>query len=280
MSGVQSAQAQLQAAQAQLATANLNLDFTRITAPIDGRVSRAMVTEGNLVTSGSSSATLLTTLVAMDKVYAYFDVDEATYLRYAQLARDGNMPNARTARLPARLGLVGETGNPHEGAVDFLDNQVNAASGTIRVRAVFDNSKGELTPGLFARVQLPGSGSHAGVLINDRAIGTDQGKKFVLVVGAQNTVQYRAVETGPLVDGLRVVRSGLNPGEVIVVNGLQRVRPGMQIAPTKVSMQAPSSLDAMYARATEHPPAAVARAADADAAPGARPARAPAAKEM
>jgi RND family efflux transporter MFP subunit len=274
---VQSALAQLQATQAALATANLNLEFTRVNSPIEGRASRAVVTEGNLVSGGPSGATLLTTVVSTDKMYAYFDADEQTYLRYARLSREGSLPSARNASLPARLGLVGETGYPHEGMVDFLDNQVNPASGTIRVRAVFDNSKGELTPGLFARVQLPGSATREGVLINDRAVGTDQGKKFVLVVDKANVAQYRPVETGPLVDGLRVVRSGLKEGDVIVVNGLQRVRPGMQVAPTKVAMTEPSPLDRMYAQKpdTEPRPAA----ARTEAAGGAAKIRTAAAQE-
>jgi multidrug efflux system membrane fusion protein len=240
---LQSADAARQGIAAQLATANLNLEFTRVTAPIDGRVGRAMVTEGNLVVSGPTGATLLTTVVSTDRVYAYFDADEQTYLKYAEAARAGSLPSTHTARLPVKLGLLGETGYPHAGTLDFLDNQLNAATGTIRMRAVFDNPKGELTPGLFARIQLPASTPHDGVLINDRAVGTDQGRKFVFVVDAQNTVHYRAVELGPLVDGLRVVRSGLHEGDVIVVNGLQRVRPGIQVAPAKVAMNDPSALD-------------------------------------
>ena len=274
---VQNAQAQLQGTQAALATASLNLEFTRVSSPIDGRAGRAMVTEGNLVSGGPTGATLLTTVVSTDKMYAYFDADEQTYLQYSRSSREGSLPSVRNASLPARLGLVGESGHPHEGAVDFLDNQVNPASGTIRVRAVFDNSKGELTPGLFARVQLPGSATRESVLINDRAVGTDQGKKFVLVVDKTNIAQYRSIETGPLVDGLRVVHSGLKAGDVIVVNGLQRVRPGMQVAPTKVAMTEPSPLDRMYAqRPGTEPELAV---ATGDAAGGATKVRTATVKE-
>ncbi len=263
VAALQSAGAQRQAIAAQLATARLNLDFTRVAAPSDGRVGRALLTEGNLVVSGPTGATLLTTVVSTDRTYAYFDVDEQTYLKYAELARNGKLPAGGAAaapRLPVRLGLLGEEGYPHEGRLDFLDNQLNSASGTIRMRAVFDNARGELTPGLFARIELPASAPHEGILINDRAVGTDQGRKFVFVLDGKNTVQYRAVELGPMVDGLRVVRSGLQEGEVIVVNGLQRVRPGMQVTPDKVAMTDPSSLDHDYAEEARPEPRAEARA--------------------
>jgi multidrug efflux system membrane fusion protein len=237
------------------------------------------VTEGNLVVAGPTGATLLTTVVSTDRVYAYFDADEQTYLRYAEQARAGSLPNARNTRLPVRLGLIGEDGYRHEGALDFLDNQLSAATGTIRMRAVFDNARGELTPGLFARLQLPASAPHDGILINDRAVGTDQGRKFVFVVDGQNTVQYRAVELGPVVDGLRVVRSGLQEGEVIVVNGLQRVRPGVQVAPTKVAMAGPSPLDSKYAEQARPEAEATARPREIPAHQAA-PAKTVAAKEI
>ena len=217
--------------QAELDNARLNLSFTRVSAPIDGRVSRAQITEGNLVNAGQS---LLTTLVSTDKVYAYFDADERVFLKYVELARQAG-GQARDAS-PVYLGLSSEDGHPHLGQLDFLDNQVNPQTGTIRGRAVFDNRDGRFTPGLYARLKLVGSGQYAAALIKDEAVGTDLGKKFVLVLDKDNAVQYRAVELGPKLEGLRIVRSGLVKGETIVVNGLQRAFPGSTVDPQSVPM--------------------------------------------
>ncbi len=234
------ARAQVAATQAELDNAKLNLSFTQITAPIDGRVSRAEVTAGNLVNSGQS---LLTTLVSTDKVYAYFDADERVYLKYVAMARAGG-PDARGST-PVYLGLTGEDGFPHLGRLDFLDNQVNPKTGTIRGRAVFDNKDGLYTPGLYARIKLVGSGTYDAALIKDEAVGTDLGKKFVLVVGADKKVAYRAIELGPKLEGLRIVRSGLAKGDRIVVNGLQRVRPGAEVDAQGVPMASPDTLAAL-----------------------------------
>ncbi|MDF3936729.1 multidrug efflux RND transporter periplasmic adaptor subunit MexE [Pseudomonas citronellolis] len=234
------ARAQVAATQAELDNARLNLSFTQITAPIDGRVSRAEVTAGNLVNSGQS---LLTTLVSTDKVYAYFDADERVYLKYVAMARAGG-PDARGST-PVYLGLTGEDGFPHLGRLDFLDNQVNPKTGTIRGRAVFDNKDGLYTPGLYARIKLVGSGTYAAALIKDEAVGTDLGKKFVLVVGADKKVAYRGIELGPKLEGLRIVRSGLAKGDRIVVNGLQRVRPGAEVDAQGVPMASPDTLAAL-----------------------------------
>ncbi|AMO76931.1 multidrug efflux RND transporter periplasmic adaptor subunit MexE [Pseudomonas citronellolis] len=234
------ARAQVAATQAELDNARLNLSFTQITAPIDGRVSRAEVTAGNLVNSGQS---LLTTLVSTDKVYAYFDADERVYLKYVAMARAGG-PDARGST-PVYLGLTGEDGFPHLGRLDFLDNQVNPKTGTIRGRAVFDNKDGLYTPGLYARIKLVGSGTYDAALIKDEAVGTDLGKKFVLVVGADKKVAYRAIELGPKLEGLRIVRSGLAKGDRIVVNGLQRVRPGAEVDAQGVPMASPDTLAAL-----------------------------------
>lgn len=225
------AQAAVAATQAELENAQLNLSFTRITAPIDGRVSRAEITEGNLVGAGQS---LLTTLVSTDKVYAYFDADERVFLKYLELARQAGS-DARGAS-PVYLGLSSETGHPHAGQLDFLDNQVNPRTGTIRGRAVFDNRDGRFTPGLYARLKLVGSGTYPAALIKDAAVGTDLGKKFVLVLDKDNAVQYRAIELGPKLEDLRIVRSGLAKGEKIVVNGLQRAMPGATVDPQAVPM--------------------------------------------
>lgn len=217
--------------------AKLNLSFTRVTSPISGRVSRAEITAGNLVTADT---TPLTSVVSTDKVYAYFDADERVYLKYTELAREGR----RGATTPVYLGLSNETGNPHLGQMNFVDNQVNPATGTIRGRAVFDNSKGEYTPGLYARLKLVGSGTYSAVLINDEAVGTDLGKKFVLVMDGDKPA-YRSVELGPKIEGLRIVRSGLTKDDTIVVKGLQRIRPGSPVAPETIPMASKETLAAL-----------------------------------
>ncbi len=218
--------------------AALNLNFTRVTSPIAGRVSRAEVTRGNLVTGGTNGGTLLTSVVSLDPIYLYFDGDEQAYLRYSQMARTGERPSSRDAPNPVRVGLANEEGFPHEGTVDFVDNQLNPQTGTIRARAVMQNKDGQFTPGLFARVQLLGSGEYSAILIDDRAVNTDQSQKYVLLLGANNVIEYRKVKLGRVIDGLRIVREGLKAGDVIVVNGAQRVHPGVTVTPQKVSMGA------------------------------------------
>jgi membrane fusion protein, multidrug efflux system len=237
-SAAQEARAAVGAIQAQLDLAKLNLSFTRVTAPISGRVSRAEITAGNLVTA---DVTPLTSVVSTDKIYAYFDADERVYLKYTQLARQGQ----RGQTTPVYLGLSNEEGNPHLGQMNFVDNQVNPKTGTIRGRAVFDNSKGEYTPGLYARLKLVGSGTYSAVLINDEAVGTDLGKKFVLVMDADNKSAYRAVELGPKIEGLRIVRSGLSKDDTIIVKGLQRVRPGSPVTPEVIPMASQETLAAL-----------------------------------
>jgi membrane fusion protein, multidrug efflux system len=227
----------VRAAQAAVAMARLNLEWTRVRAPISGRVSNAMVTEGNLVQAGPPGATLLTTVVSLDPIYVYFDSDEQTFLKYGALARAGLRQSSHVAQTPVHLGLANENGGfPHRGYVDFLDNQLDPRSGTIRTRAVFSNRERLFTPGLFARLKLVGSGRYRATLILDRAIGTDQDKKFVLIVKPDSTVDYRPIQIGRLIDGLRIVTGGLVPGDRIVVNGLQRVRPGMKVTPTVTAM--------------------------------------------
>jgi RND family efflux transporter MFP subunit len=237
-STVAQAEANVAGAQAALEAASLNLNFTRVTSPIDGRVSRAEVTRGNLVTGGSNGGTLLSSVVSMDPIYLYFDADEQSYLRYSQLAHDGKRPSSRDAGNPVQVGLANEEGFPHFGTVDFIDNQLNPQTGTIRARAVLQNKDGQFTPGLFARVQLLASGEYAAILIEDRAVNTDQSQKYVLLLGADNKIEYRKVTLGRVIDGLRVVREGLKPGDVIVVNGAQRVHPGVTVTPQRVAMGA------------------------------------------
>lgn len=215
------------AEQAALAVARLNLDHATVRAPFDGRIGKAEVTVGNLVDSN----VVLTSLVSIQPVYVSFDSDEATYLALGTSARGS------AAAVKVRMGLANETGYPHEGRLDFVDNRLDPASSSVRMRALLDNRSGVLTPGLFARVQLgaEAAGGEA-ILINEAAVGTDQDRKYVVVVNADNKAEYRVVQLGPLVDGLRVARSGLKPGERIVVNGLQRVRPGAPVAPQVVPM--------------------------------------------
>jgi multidrug efflux system membrane fusion protein len=235
-SAAEEATAQVAAVEAALRAAQLDLEFTQVTSPIDGRVGRAIVTEGNLVSSGPGDATLLTTVVSLDPIYAAFDADEQTFLRYGDLARAGKRASARQSGVPIRMALAGEADFPRTGAMNFLDNQVDPSTGTIHGRAIFRNTDRSLTPGLFVRLRLVGGSAYDALLIQDRAVGTDLDKRFVYVVGADQSVEYRAVTLGPIVDGLRVVRTGLAKGDVIVVNGLQRVRPGVTIAPERVAM--------------------------------------------
>jgi multidrug efflux system membrane fusion protein len=221
-----SAKAQVASVQAALDNARLNLSFTEVRAPVDGKVSNAQITPGNLVTPSDT----LTSVVTVDPMYVYFDVDEQTFLKLDRLRRqNGRAPDVE-------MGLADEDGYPHVGKIDFVDNQVRAGAGTIRLRAVFPNTDGEYTAGLFARVQLRSGNTQPRALIDDNAVGTDLGNKFVYVVGKDKKVEYRRVATGALVDGLRVVDSGLNGDDVIVVNGLQRVRPGVEVNAKRVTM--------------------------------------------
>jgi multidrug efflux system membrane fusion protein len=220
-------------AQAALDLAQVNLDYTQVKAPIAGRVGRAEITEGNIVESGAG-APVLTTVVADDPIYADFEMDEASYLRYSRGGQDAGA-------IPVMMGLSSDTGTPHEGKIEAFDNRLDASSGTIRVRAVFDNKDGALVPGLFARVRIGGEEKPKAVLINDQAVGTDQDKKFVLVVGDDGKVEYRVIKPGVMVDGLRVVDDGLKAGEKIIVSGLQRARPGMNVTAQTVDMEHPDA---------------------------------------
>jgi RND family efflux transporter MFP subunit len=223
VSEVSQATANVAAAQAAVDTAQLNLEFTRVTSPIDGRVSRAIVTAGNYVTAGE---TTLTSVVSLDPIYVAFDGDEQRYLHFLQSAIGaGHDPTG------VQVGLDGETGFPHHGRVNFVDNAVDPATGTIHLRAVLDNSDRRLVPGLMARVRLPGSADYTAVLVPDAAVATDQDRRYVLVVGADGTVEYRSVELGEVSDGLRVVRNGLKAGERVIVAGLARARPGSKVTP-------------------------------------------------
>ncbi|MCL1636034.1 efflux RND transporter periplasmic adaptor subunit [Luteimonas sp. SX5] len=223
------------AAQAAVESAQLDLQFTQVRSPIDGRAGRAMVTEGNLAQADS---TLLTTVVSLDPVHVYFESDEQTYLRYNQLARDGERAAAGN---PVRIGLANEEGYPHTGKLDFTDNQVDSNTGTIRARAVVPNPDRVFTPGLFARVQIEGSAQFKAMLIDDKAVLTDQDRKYVYVLGPKNTAVRKDVVLGRMVDGLRVVNSGLAPADKVVVHGVQKIFfPGMPVAPKLIAMGAPA----------------------------------------
>jgi membrane fusion protein, multidrug efflux system len=247
VAAVSSAQGALGSIDASLQEARLNREFADVRAPIDGHVSRAIVTAGNLVTSSS----LLTTLVSDDPVYVYFDADEQTYLRYAKTEHGAGRSGAAGASV--FIGLIDEEGYPHPGKLDFIDNQVDPAAGTIRARAALANPDGRYTPGLFARVRLVGGEDRDSVLIEDRAVGTDLSKKFVLTLTADNRVEYRLVQLGPEIDGLRVVEQGLKPDEIVVVNGMQHVRPGQTVAPTHVSMSEEGAGLSQVAQAADQP---------------------------
>ena len=250
------------AVKAALARAELDLSYTRVSAPISGRVSNALVTAGNYVTAGQ---TRLTSLVSTDKMYAYFDVDEQTYLKYARLAQDGKRVDTREAQAnPVYLALADDNEFSHIGHIDFVDNRIDAQTGTIRLRASFANSDNQLLPGLYAKLRLAGSASYDGVLIDEKAIGTDLNNKFVLLVNEANQLEYRAVELGEKLDGLRIVSKGLSASDRIVVNGLQRVRPSMQIDPKLVDMASSAQLAALKDAQQQLDRASASLAASAD----------------
>jgi len=251
------ADANLRAAQAALQAARLNLGYTQVRAPVAGRVGRIEVTVGNLVASGAG-APVLTTLVSVSPIYASFDSDEQIVVKALQDLKSGTSARALIERIPVQMGTGTSGGTPHAGKLQLIDNQVDAKSGTVRVRAVFDNADGDLIPGQFARIRMGQARSSQAILINERAVGTDQNKKFVLVVGEGNKAEYREVTLGAPVEGLRVVTSGLKAGETIIVNGLQRVRPGAVVAPQSVPMTAKAEIpaaDRKEARAAKSPAA-------------------------
>jgi RND family efflux transporter MFP subunit len=232
---------ELKTAIAQLDLARLDLEFTRVTAPIAGRVSRAEITQGNLVVVGPSGGPLLTTIVSLDPIYVDFDADERALIRIRQAAilRDGVAApeRVREANAPVLVAWGDDNDFTHRGTIDFVDNQIDPSTGTIRVRAVLPNTNRLLAPGVFVRVRLPVGEARPGILVTERAIGTDQDRKFVYVVNDKNVVEYRPVKLGALHGDLRAVTEGIAPGEWVVVNGLQRVRPGVTVAPQKVGMR-------------------------------------------
>ena len=236
---VQRSEAQLLLAQANLLRAQLDLEYTQVRAPISGRIDRRYVSVGNLV---AGDTTLLTNLVALDPIHFLFDVDQIAHLRYTRAAADGGRPSSRDTPNPVRLQLADEAGFPHRGSVDFVSNQADQATGTVRARALVGNDRLLFLPGVFGRVQLLGSAPYEAVMLPDEAIGTDQSRRFVYALDGENVPEQRRVELGRLIDGLRVVRSGVGAGDVVVVGGLQRVRPGQRVTPRErpIDVQAPA----------------------------------------
>ena len=232
---VSEARAAVAAAEAAVRAAELDLGYTKVRSPVNGRTSRAEVTEGNLVEAGQGGSTLLTTIVSLDPIYVYFEGDESAYLRYAHLDQSGERPSSRRAANPVQIGLSDETGFPHSGRMDFVDNRLDQATGTIRARAVVPNKDRLFTPGMFARVRLIGTGTRRVITIPEVAVNTDQDRKFVFVFNPDsNTVAYRAVTLGRQAEGeRRIIRDGLKPGEQVVVNGFARIRPGARVKAVK-----------------------------------------------
>ncbi len=248
------ANSKLVSAKADVEAAQLNLDFTRITAAVDGRVGRALITLGNLVIADN---TLLTTIVSVDPIYVNADIDERNWLAYAKMVREGKLQSARTGEVPIEAGLGIEVGFPHSGVIDFVDNQINTATGTLMIRGRFPNGNGALLPGMFLRVQIPTSPPFDAVLITDDAVASDQGQKYVYVIGADNKAQRRNVTLGQVNEGLRIVREGLKPDESVVINGIIRVKPGMVVKAeqgTMTAQNAPAPTKAVIAPpVTEQP---------------------------
>jgi RND family efflux transporter MFP subunit len=237
------AQEAVEAARAGVKAAKLNVEFTRVTAPITGRISRKLVTEGNLINGGTAESTLLTTIVSMDPIYVYFEADERSYLKYARLSKNGKRPSSREARNPVYLALADEKGFPRRGYIDFVDNRLDPKTGTMTGRAVFSNPELALTPGLFGRVRLQGSTSYEAVLVPDEAVGSDQAQKFVFVMNGDNTVEYRTVQLGPLVHGFRVIREGVKSDDWLIVSGIQRAKAGLKVSPEKRDISVSKTVD-------------------------------------
>ena len=233
---LQAARAAETQADGALKAAQLNVEFTHVVAPITGRVSRHLVTPGNLVQGSEGGATLLTSIVSLDPIYIYFDVDEATYLKNNRLWFEGKRPSSRDTANAVQVALTGETKPSHEGKMDFLDNRLNVSTGTLRSRAIIPNHDLSILPGQFGRVRLIGSSPYEALLLPDTAIATDQSRKIVFVVKDDDTVEARAVELGPLDEGLRVVRTGLKPNDHVIIDGIQRARVGAKVAPKKAEI--------------------------------------------
>ncbi len=234
---IASSEAAIEVARAALRQARLDLDYTRVTAPIDGRIGERLVTRGNLIEGGSVLSTLITTIVALDPIHVTFNADEQAYLKYVRLAQKGQRLSSRDSKNPIYVALLDEEGYPHRGHMDFVDNRIDEDTSTILARGILRNTDLTLAPGLFATVRLPGSARYEAVMVPDAAISANQDTRFVLVLDEQDAAQVRPVKLGPLIDGYRVIREGLTGEERIVVAGLQRVRPGTVVSPTPIELE-------------------------------------------
>jgi RND family efflux transporter MFP subunit len=227
------AQESVQAARAMVNAAQLNVEFTQVRAPISGRISRNLVSVGNLINGGTTQSTLLTTIVSLDPIYCYFEADERSYLKGIRQLRNGDRANGRAGKQPVYVALADEQGFPHQGSIDFWDNRLDQNTGTITVRAVLPNPDLLLAPGLFARVRVPAGDKYTALMLPPDAVGSDLSQQFVFVVDDQNLVQYRKVTPGPIIDGLRVIRDGIQPDDWVIVKGVQRAKTGAQVDPIK-----------------------------------------------
>lgn len=234
---VKTAEANVLSAEASVRSAELDVEFTQIRAPITGRISRKLVSEGNFITGGSGSGTLLTTIVSTDPIYFYFDISEADFLKYKRLFEQGKRPSSRETANPIEVGLQGDTGFPIKGQMNFVDNRIDSATGSLRERATFENSNGMLLPGLFAHARVIGSAEYSAILLPDAAIATDQSKRFVFAVANDGTVSAKPVTLGPIVEGLRVIRAGVTPADWVIVNGVQRARKGIKVKAEKTVIE-------------------------------------------
>lgn len=235
---IEVAAASVAAAEAELNTANINLNYTKVISPISGRVSSRLVTEGNLISGGTAESTLLTTIVSLDPIHVVFDADEAAFLKYQRLATQGKRASSRDVKNPVFLSLADEYPKfPHKGHMDFVDNRLDPNTGTMRGRAILRNPDFILTPGLFARVRIPGSGEHEAILVSDASVVSDQSDKFVFVVEGDGTIRRQPIKTGGAIHGLRIVEEGLKGGEQVIIRGIQRVRPGLKAKVTTEELE-------------------------------------------
>lgn len=246
-------EAALENARAQVESAKLNLSYTDVTAPISGRIGSYLVTPGNLITGGAGQTTLLATIVSMNPIYCYFDADEKSVLRYQRLAREHKRVSAREGALPVWMGLSDEEGFQHQGAMDFINNMLDPTSGTLSSRAVFNNPDGQLLPGMFARIRVPGSGRYHAILIPDTAVQTDQNQKFVYVI-ADGKAVYRRIEPGSTFGNYRVVTGGVDVSDQVVINGFSRLRPGAAVTVTVAELPATPSRTAPGSPTTQELP--------------------------
>ncbi len=234
---VKVAEANVLSAEANVRSAELDVEFTQIRAPITGRISRKLISEGNFISGGSGSGTLLTTIVSIDPIYFYFDISEADFLKYKRLVEKGLRQSSRETANPIEVGLQGDASFPIKGQINFVDNRINSATGSLRERATFQNPNGNLLPGLFARARVIGSAEYTAMLLPDAAVATDQSNRFVFVVADDGAVSAKPVTLGPIIDGLRVIRTGVTPTDWVIVNGVQRARKGIKVKAEKTVIE-------------------------------------------